>query len=105
MADRAFVGSCGPGGRYEGSTTVREMFSAAAFVLLLIVARSGGHRCRNGSSEPGRERRFHTEQVITGIAQSVDEDTGAIAINGEIFDMTLNGEMASDGRSKGYVCL
>ena len=73
---------------------MREMFSAAAFVLLLAVALPGATAAGTDQASPAKSASSPAEQVITGTVESVHEDTGAIKINGQTLYMTANGEMA-----------
>jgi hypothetical protein len=73
---------------------MREMFSAAAFVLLLIASVPAATAAETGQASPTKSAGSTAEQVITGTVESVHEDTGAIVVNGQTLYMTPNGEMA-----------
>ena len=84
----------GTGGRDRGSPTMREMISAAAFVLLLITSVLAATAAGTDQAHPSGSAGSKAEQVITGTVDSVHEDTGAVVINGQTFYIAPNGEMA-----------
>ncbi len=73
---------------------MREIFSAAAFVLLLAAAVPAATAAGTDQASPAKSAGSPAEQVITGTVRSVNEDTGAIMINGQTIYMTLNSEIA-----------
>jgi Cu/Ag efflux protein CusF len=72
---------------------MREMISAAAFVLLLIAAVPAATAAGTDRAHPSGSAGSTAEQVITGTVDSVDKDTGAVVINGQTLYIAPNGEM------------
>jgi Cu/Ag efflux protein CusF len=79
---------------------MREMISAAAFVLLLIAAVPAATAAGTDQAHPSGSAGSKAEQVITGTVDSVHEDTGAVVINGQTFYIAPNGEMAVPKRGQ-----
>ena len=72
---------------------MREMFSAAAFFLLLGAAVPAPTAAATDQASPANSVGSPAEQVITGTVRSVNENTGAIMIDGQTIYMTLNSEI------------
>jgi Cu/Ag efflux protein CusF len=70
---------------------MHQMVSAAAFVLLLAAAVPAATAAQ---ADPSGSAGSTAEKVITGNVDSVDENTGAVVINGKTLYVTTNGEMA-----------
>jgi Cu/Ag efflux protein CusF len=69
---------------------MREI-TAAVFVLTLATAFPAAAGTDQASSaQPAGS----SQQVITGLVESVDEGTGRIVVDGKTLYMTANGEMA-----------
>jgi Cu/Ag efflux protein CusF len=84
---------------------VREIFSAAVFILLLATAIPAATAAGTDQGDPSGSTGATVEKVITGTVDSFDKDTGAVVINGKTLYITTNGEMAvpSVGQKVTYV--
>ena len=72
---------------------MREMISAAVFLLLLAVAMPAATAAGRDHASPAKSAASTPEEVITGTVESVHEGTGAITINGQTIYMALNSEI------------
>ena len=72
---------------------MREMISAAAFLLLLAAAVPAATAAGTDQASPAKSAGPAPEHVITGNVESVHEGTGAIKINGQTIYMALNSEI------------
>jgi hypothetical protein len=74
---------------------MRQIISAAVFVLLLATAVSAATAAGTDQADPSGSTGSTAEKVITGTVDSFDNDTGAVVINGKTLYITTNGEMAA----------
>ena len=72
---------------------MREMLSAAAFLLLLAAAVPAATAAGTDQPGPAKSAASTPEEVITGTVELVHEGTGAIKINGQTIYMALNSEI------------
>jgi Cu/Ag efflux protein CusF len=72
---------------------MRQMFSAAAFVLLLAATVPTVIAAGTDQATTAKSVGSTSEQMITGTVDSFDNDTGAVVINGKSRYITANGEM------------
>jgi Cu/Ag efflux protein CusF len=94
MTDHVNCLPVGPAGGTEGARTMREIFSAAVFVLLVAAAGPAATAAGTDQADPSGSTGSTAEKVITGTVDSFDKDTGAVVINGKTLYITANGEMA-----------
>jgi hypothetical protein len=73
---------------------MREIVSAAVFVLLLAAAVPAAIAAGTDQADPSGSIGSTAGKVITGTVDSFDKDTGAVVINGKTLYTTANGEMA-----------
>jgi hypothetical protein len=62
--------------------------------LTLVAAVPTAGAAGSDQAEPSGSAGSTAEQIITGTVKSVDNNTGAVVINGKTFYLTTNGEMA-----------
>jgi hypothetical protein len=72
---------------------MHQLVSAAAFILLLAAAVPAANAAGSDQADPSGSTGSTAERVITGNVDSVNQNSGAIVINGRTIYMALNSEI------------